>query len=92
MDERTIQVEVSEFSNFPKVTGNASNLAYSCGVQVCHYLEDPLVIFFHNAASVLSKKQKNVPYFFLCSQKKKYFENFWRTSTISLRTLVILVF
>jgi len=31
MGERTIQVEVSEFTNFPKVTGNAGNLAYCCG-------------------------------------------------------------
>ena len=33
-------------------------------------------IFFHNAASVLSKKQKNVPDFFLCSWKEYILKTF----------------
>ena len=54
------------------------------GIQVCHSWENrPVNIFFHNAASVLSKKQKNVHDFFLCSPKNKYFKNFCRTSMIS---------
>ena len=79
MDERKIQVEVSEFTNLPKVTGNAGNLAYCCGgTKLNLFLVYKFAIignslkslFFHNAASVLSKKQKNVPDFFLCCPKK----------------------
>ena len=40
------------------------------GIQVRHSWEDrPVNIFFHNAASILSKKQKNVHDFFCAVQK-----------------------
>ena len=81
MDERKIQSEVSEFTNIPKVIGNAGNLAYCCGGTILNsFLAYKFAIngktlqslFFHNAASVLSKKQRMSLTSF-CSVQKNIF-------------------
>ena len=84
MDERRKYVEVFECTNVQKVTGNTGNVAHCCGgtklniflVYKFAILGKTLqsIFFFHNAVSVLSKKQKN-PDIFLCCPKTKYFEN-----------------
>ena len=81
MDERKIQVEVSEFTNFPKVTGNAGNLAYCCGGTKFNFfwctrlplLGRPYSHYFFIMLPVFYQRNKKMSLTSFCTVQKKIF-------------------
>ena len=75
MDESKKKVEVSELTNFPKVTGNGSNLAYCCG-GTFYFLGRPFGRYFFIILPVFYKRNKQISLIFFCNVPKNILKTF----------------